>query len=147
LDQVNIDANVITAWKRCPPSPPQPSPPRSPFSKITGAGSWEKDRYTSAERVNLQRLLRTAAKKLHDPSLDLKESTEKIAHVAAKSHTISPSQAFQTRSALEKPDLIEPADQTWTKLLAAPVKHALNVPVAVDGRQLAEFRFYLISRN
>jgi hypothetical protein len=43
----------------------------------------------------------------------------KIAHVAAKSHTVSAIRAFQTGSALEATGLIEPADETWTKLLAA----------------------------
>ena len=33
--------------------------------------------------------------------------------------TVSAIQAFQTRSALEVTGLIEPADETWTKLLAA----------------------------
>jgi hypothetical protein len=67
----------------------------------------------------VQRLLQTAAQKLNDPSLDPKGIDGKIAHVAAKSKTVSAIQAFQTRSALEVTGLIEPAHETWTKLLAA----------------------------
>jgi hypothetical protein len=66
----------------------------------------------------VQRLLQTAAQKLNDPSLDPKGIDGKIAHVAAKSHTVSAIQAFQARSALEVTGLIEPGDQTWTQLLA-----------------------------
>jgi hypothetical protein len=43
----------------------------------------------------------------------------KIAHVAAHSNTVAAIQAFQTRSALEVTGLIEPGDETWTKLLDA----------------------------
>jgi peptidoglycan hydrolase-like protein with peptidoglycan-binding domain len=68
---------------------------------------------------SVQRLLQTAAQKLNDPSLDPKGIDGKISRVAANSKTVSAIQAFQTRSALEVTGLIEPADQTWTKLLAA----------------------------
>jgi hypothetical protein len=122
LDQVNTDANVITAWEKgAPPPPPQPSPPSVALSKINGSvGQWEKGAVnTPADVSTVQRLLRTAAQKLNDPSLDPKGIDGKIAHVAANSHTVSAIQAFQTRSALEATGLIEPADETWTKLLAA----------------------------
>ena len=67
----------------------------------------------------MQRLLQTAAQKLKDPSLDPKGIDGKIAHVAANSNTVSAIQAFQMRSGLEVTGLIEPADETWIKLLAA----------------------------
>jgi glutamate racemase len=67
----------------------------------------------------VQRILQTAAQKLNDRSLDPKGIDGKIARVAANSATVLAIQAFQTRSALEVTGLIEPADETWTKLLAA----------------------------
>jgi hypothetical protein len=67
----------------------------------------------------VQRLLQTAAQKLHDPTLDPKGIDGKIAHVASQSGTVSAIQAFQTRSALQVTGLIEPASETWTKLVAA----------------------------
>ena len=121
LDQVNTDANVITAWEKgAPPPPPPPPPPVAP-SKISGiVGQWEKGAVnTRADVSTVQRLLQTAAQKLNDPSVDPKGIDGKIAHVAANSNTVSAIQAFQTRSALEVTGLIEPAHETWTKLLAA----------------------------
>jgi hypothetical protein len=83
-------------------------------------GQWEKGAVNKpADVSNVQRLLQTAAHKLNDPSLDPKGIDGKIAHVAAHSHTVSAIQAFQARSALEVTGLIKPADETWTKLLAA----------------------------
>ena len=116
LDQVNSDADVITAWVKGAPPPPSVA-----TSKINGSvGQWEKGAVnTPADVSTVQRLLRTAARKLNDPSLDPKGIDGKIARVAANSHTVSAIQAFQTRSALEATGLIEPADETWTKLLAA----------------------------
>jgi hypothetical protein len=104
-------------------APPSPPPPPSPVasSKINGSvGQWEKGAVnTPADVSTVQRLLQTAAQKLNDPSLDPKGIDGKIAHVAANSNTVAAIQAFQTRSALEVTGLIEPADQTWTKLLDA----------------------------
>jgi hypothetical protein len=122
LDQVNTDADVITAWEKgVPPPPAPPAPPPVALSKINGSvGRWDKGAVNKPADVStVQRLLRTAAQKLNDPSLDPKGIDGKIAHVAANSHTVSAIQAFQTRSALEVTGLIEPADETWTKLLAA----------------------------
>ena len=136
LDQVNTDANVITAWEKGAPTPPAPTPPAptspAPTSpaptpppvtvfKINGSvGEWEKGAVNRPADVStVQRLLQTAAQKLNDRSLDPKGIDGKIAHVAAHSHTVSAIQAFQTRSALEVTGLIEPNDETWTKLLAA----------------------------
>ena len=121
LDQVNTDANVITAREEGAP-PPSPLPPPSVApSKINGSvGQWEKGAVnTPADVSTVQRLLQTAAQKLNDPSLDPKGIDGKIAHVAANSNTVSAIQAFQTRSALEVTGLIEPAHETWRKLLAA----------------------------
>src|SRR5262249_23221680 len=117
LDQVNTDANEITAWVKGAPSP---SPPVAP-SKINGSvGKWEKGAVNTPEDVStVQGLLQTAAKKLNDPSLDPKGIDGKIARVAANSHTVSAIKAFQARSALEVTGLIEPGGETWTKLLAA----------------------------
>ena len=122
LDQVNTDADLITAWEKgVGPSPAPPAPPPVALSKINrSVGRWDKGAVnTPADVSTVQRLLRTAAQKLNDPSLDPKGIDGKIAHVAANSHTVSAIQAFQTRSALEVTGLIEPADETWTKLLAA----------------------------
>jgi hypothetical protein len=117
LDQVNTDANEITAWVKGAPSPT----PSVATSKINASvGRWEKGAVNKPADVStVQRLLQAAAQKLNDPSLDPKGIDGKIAHVAAHSHTVSAIQAFQTRSALEMTGLIEPADETWTKLLAA----------------------------
>lgn len=136
LDQVNTDADVITASENgaptspAPASPtaaspaptsPAPTPPQVTASKINrSVGQWEKGAVnTPADVSTVQRLLHTAARKLNDPSLDPKGIDGKIAHVAAHSHTVSAINAFQTRAALKVTGLIEPADETWTKLLAA----------------------------
>jgi len=117
LDQVNTDANAITAWEKGAP----PAPPPVAFPKINGSvGPWEKGAVnTPADVSTVQRLLQIAAQKLNDPSLNPKGIDGKIAHVAANSNTVSAIRAFQIRSALEVTGLIEPADEVWTKLLAA----------------------------
>lgn len=103
-----------------PPSPPPPPPPVTPSKINATVGQWEKGAVnTPADVSTVQRLLQTAAQKLNDPSLDPKGIDGKIGHVAANSATVSAIQAFQTRSALEVTGLIEPASETWTKLLAA----------------------------
>src|SRR5215472_6853150 len=123
LDEVNTDANEITAWVKGAPSPPPPVAP----PKINGSvGQWEKGAVnTPADVSTVQRLLQTAAQKLNDPSLDPKGIDGKIAHVAAHSNTVSAIQAFQTRSALEVTGLIEPGDETWTNCSPLPVKRRL----------------------
>jgi len=128
LDQVNTDADVITAREKGAPPPqpsptaPQPSPtPPVALPKINGSvGRWDKGAVNKPADVStVQRLLQIAAQKLNDRSLDPKGIDGKIAHVAANSHTVSAIRAFQTRSALEVTGLIKPEDETWTKLLAA----------------------------
>ena len=99
---------------------PPPPPPVAPSKINATVGQWEKGAVnTPADVSTVQRLLQTAAQKLNDPSLDPKGIDGKIARVAANSKTVSAIQAFQTRSALEVTGLIEPAHETWTKLLAA----------------------------
>jgi hypothetical protein len=99
---------------------PPPSPPVIPSKINASVGQWEKGAVnTPADVSTVQRLLQTASQKLSDSSLDPKGIDGKIAHVAANSNTVSAIQAFQTSSALEVTGLIEPTDETWTKLLAA----------------------------
>ena len=119
--KLRLDLDLDDYFAGVAPPPPPPSPPPAAPSKINGiVGQWEKGAVnTPADVSTVQRLLQTAAQKLNDPSLDPKGIDGKIGHVAANSHTISAIQAFQTRSALEVTGLIEPADETWTKLLAA----------------------------
>jgi hypothetical protein len=104
-------------------APPSPTPLPSPVPAIrinATVGQWEKGAVNaSADVLTVQRLLQTAALKLNDSSLDPKGIDGKIARVAANSNTVRAIQAFQTRSALQVTGLIEPADQTWIKLLEA----------------------------
>ena len=104
-------------------APPSPSPPPWPnvSSKINGSvGQWEKGAVnTPVDVLTVQRLLQTAARKLEDSSLDPKWIDGKIARVAANSKTVAAIQAFQTRSLIQVTGLIEPGDETWTKLLEA----------------------------
>jgi len=67
----------------------------------------------------VQRLLQTAAQKLHEPQLDPKGIDGKIKRLPAKSNTVAAIDAFQSRSGLATTELIEPASETWTKLLIA----------------------------
>ena len=117
--RLDLDLDDFFAGVAPPPLPPPP-PPVGPFKINAIVGQWEKGAVNAPADVStVQRLLQTAAQKLNDPSLDPKGIDGKIAHVAANSGTVSAIQAFQTRSALEVTGLIEPADETWTKLLAA----------------------------
>jgi hypothetical protein len=104
-------------------APPSPTPLPSPVPAIrinATVGQWEKGAVNaSADVLTVQRLLQTAALKLNDSSLDPKGIDGKIARVAANSNTVRAIQAFQTRSALQVTGLIEPADQTWIKMLEA----------------------------
>ena len=51
--------------------------------------------------------------------LDPKGIDGKIARLPAKSNTVAAIAAFQSRSRLAITELIEPASETWTKLLVA----------------------------
>jgi hypothetical protein len=117
--RLDLDLDDYFAGVASPPPPP-PLSPVAP-SKINGTvGQWEKGAVnTPADVSTVQGLLQTAAQKLNDPSLDPKGIDGKIARVAANSATVSAIQAFQTRSALQVTGLIKPADETFTRLLAA----------------------------
>ncbi len=119
--KLRLDLDLDDYFAGVAPPPPPPPPPPAAHSKIDGiVGQWEKGAVnTPADVSTVQRLLQTAAQKLNDPTLDPKGIDGKIAHVASKSSTVAAIQAFQTRSALEVTGLIEPASETWTKLLAA----------------------------
>jgi len=88
---------------------------------ITGSvGRWEKGaRNLQADVATVQRLLETAAQKLHAPDLDPKGVDGKIARQSAKSNTIAAIEAFQKRSNISIDGLIEPDGQTWRALLQA----------------------------
>ncbi len=88
---------------------------------ITGSvGRWEKGaRNLQADVETVQRLLETAAQKLHAPDLDPKGVDGKIARQSAKSNTIAAIEAFQKRSNISMDGLIEPDGQTWQALLQA----------------------------
>ena len=83
-------------------------------------GRWEKGaRNLQADVETVQRLLETAAQKLHAPELNPKGVDGKIARQSAKSNTVAAIEAFQKRSNISIDGLIEPAGQTWQALLKA----------------------------
>jgi hypothetical protein len=88
---------------------------------ITGSvGRWEKGaRNLQADVETVQRLLETAAQKLHAPELNTKGVDGKIARQSAKSSTVAAIEAFQKRSYISIDGLIEPGGQTWQALLQA----------------------------
>jgi hypothetical protein len=88
---------------------------------ITGSvGRWEKGaRNLQADVETVQRLLETAAQKLHAPELNPKGVDGKIARQSAKSNTVAAIEAFQKRSNISIDGLIEPGGQTWQALLQA----------------------------
>jgi peptidoglycan hydrolase-like protein with peptidoglycan-binding domain len=88
---------------------------------ITGSvGRWEKGAGNlQADVETVQRLLETAAQKLHAPELNPKGVDGKIARQSAKSNTVAAIEAFQKRSNISMDGLIEPGGQTWQALLQA----------------------------
>lgn len=100
---------------------PEPEPPSPPAPRINGTvGRWEKGAANAAADVKtVQRLLETASQKLGEPQLDPKRIDGKIARLPAKSDTVNAIRAFQSRSNLSITELIEPASDTWSKLLLA----------------------------
>jgi hypothetical protein len=95
--------------------------PTAPPPVITGSvGRWEKGaRNLLADVKTVQRLLETAAQKLHAPDLNPKGVDGKIARQSAKSNTVAAIEAFQKRSSISIDGLIEPGLQTWQALLQA----------------------------
>ena len=95
--------------------------PTAPPPVITDSiGRWEKGaRNLLADVKTVQRLLETAAQKLHAPDLDPKGVDGKIARQSAKSNTVAAIEAFQKRSNISIDGLIEPGGQTWQALLQA----------------------------
>ena len=95
--------------------------PTAPPPVITGSvGRWEKGASNlQADVKTVQRLLETAAQKLHAPDLDPKGVDGKIARQSAKSNTVAAIEAFQKRSNISIDGLIEPGGQTWQALLQA----------------------------
>ena len=95
--------------------------PTAPPPVITGSvGRWEKGaRNLQADVETVQRLLETAAQKLHAPDLDPKGVDGKIARQSAKSNTVAAIEAFQKRSNISIDGLVEPGGQTWQALLQA----------------------------
>jgi hypothetical protein len=93
----------------------------APPPVITGSvGRWEKGAGNlQADVETVQRLLETAAQKLHAPDLDPKGVDGKIARLPGKSNTVAAIEAFQKRSNISIDGLIEPGRQTWQALLQA----------------------------
>ena len=72
-------------------------------------GRWEKNARNLPEDVkSVQRLLETAAQKLHNPELDPKGVDGKIAQPPRNSNTVAAIEAFQSRFNLSVDGLIEP---------------------------------------
>jgi len=88
---------------------------------ISGSvGRWEKNALNLPEDVKtVQRLLETAAQKLHAPELDPKGIDGLIARPPRHSNTVAAIEAFQSRFNISIDGLIEPGGQTWPALLQA----------------------------
>jgi peptidoglycan hydrolase-like protein with peptidoglycan-binding domain len=93
----------------------------TPSAAISGSvGRWEKNaRNLPADVETVQRLLETAAQKLHAPELDPKGVDGKIAQPPQHSNTVAAIEAFQSRLNISIDGLIEPGGQTWQTLLQA----------------------------
>ena len=99
----------------------QPPFPKSTRSWVNG----KKEPLTQfADVSTVQRLLQNAAQ--NQIPRQIKRNRRKDRARGPKSSTVAAIQAFQTRSALEVTDPIEPASETRTKLLAAPVRRRPN---------------------
>ena len=118
--KLRLDLDLDDYFSGVVPAPgPAPAPDAGP--KIGGTvGRWEKGAANAQPDVEtVQRLLQTAAQKLREPLLDPKGIDGKISRLPAKSNTVAAIAAFQTRSGLAVTELIEPASETWTKLVSA----------------------------
>ena len=99
----------------------QPQTRSTPSAVISGSvGRWEKNASNLPEDVKtVQRLLETAAQKLHAPELDPKGVDGQIAQPPRHSNTVAAIEAFQSRFNISIDGLIEPGGQTWQALLQA----------------------------
>ena len=99
----------------------QPQTRGTPSAAISDSvGRWEKNaRNLPADVETVQRLLETAAQKLHAPELDPKGIDGKIAQPPRHSNTVAAIEAFQSRFNISVDGLIEPGGQTWQALLQA----------------------------
>ena len=99
----------------------QPQTRGTPSAAISGSvGRWEENASNLPEDVKtVQRLLETAAQKLHAPELDPKGVDGKIAQPPRHSNTVAAIEAFQSRFNISVDGLIEPGGQTWQALLQA----------------------------
>jgi hypothetical protein len=83
-------------------------------------GRWEKNARNLPDDVKtVQRLLETAAQKLHAPELDPKGVDGLIAQPPRHSNTVAAIEAFQSRFNISIDGLIEPGGETWQALLQA----------------------------
>src|SRR5258708_17477304 len=99
----------------------QPKTRGTPSAVISGSvGRWEKNAGNLPANVEtVQRLLQTAAQKLHAPELDPKGVDGKIAQPPRHSNTVAAIEAFQSRFNISIDGIIEPGGQTWQALLQA----------------------------
>ena len=99
----------------------QPQARSTPSAVISGSvGRWERNASNLPDDVKtVQRLLETAAQKLHAPELDPKAVDGKIAQPPQHSNTVAAIEAFQSRSNISIDGLIEPGSQAWQALLQA----------------------------
>ena len=85
---------------------------------LVPSARWEKGAGNlQADVETVQRLLETAAQRLHAPELDPNGVDGKIARQSAKSNTVAAIEAFQKRSSISITGLIEPDSQVWQALL------------------------------
>ena len=99
----------------------QPQARSTPSAVISGSvGRWERNASNLPDDVKtVQRLLETAAQKLHAPELDPKGVDGQIAQPPQHSNTVAAIEAFQSRFNISVDGLIEPGGQTWQALLQA----------------------------
>src|SRR5262245_43993066 len=114
-----LDAKKPVSRKKALESQPQTR--STPSAVISGSvGRWEKNAGNLLEDVKtVQRLLETAAQKLHAPELDPKGVDGQIAQPPRHSNTVAAIEAFQSRLKISVDGLIEPGGQTWQALLQA----------------------------
>src|SRR4029450_2754280 len=108
-----LDAQKPVSRKRVLESQPQAR--STPSAAISGSvGRWEGNASNLPDDVKIvQRLLETAAQKLHALELDPEGVDGKIAHPPGHSNTVAVIEAFQSRSNISVDGLVEPGGQTW----------------------------------